>query len=78
MIAALIAMSWPTRVGHDIFRCDIMHAGSSHWPCPTKNKRGTIAALESRMIILDQSLLIGLATIVTSLAALVWAFRRKP
>ncbi len=30
------------------------------------------------MIILDQSLLIGLATIVTSLAALVWAFRRKP
>ncbi len=30
------------------------------------------------MLILDQSLLVGFATFVTSVAALVWAFRRKP
>lgn len=30
------------------------------------------------MIILDQSLLIGVATLVTSIAALIWSLRRKP
>lgn len=37
-----------------------------------------MAALEAPMIILDQSLLVGAATLVTSIAALIWALRRKP
>jgi hypothetical protein len=34
--------------------------------------------LESPMLVLDPPALVGLAAVITSLSALIWAVRRKP
>ncbi len=37
-----------------------------------------LLGVASRMLVLDLSSLVGLAALITSLSALVWAVRRKP